>query len=681
MRRSLVVVALLVVAGCQDQGPRLREGGGLPQFGHLQNSPLFGFKAPVPPGTTLPTGEFHGYAAPEVSICLETTDGCTPVLVTATLTTTTQSGSSTLELVEVDHEKEEYKTEWKGLNPLRNASPDAIYRIKVRAAPLLGGSLQFMGQTRVTLGTSTSSDVVAVSGNSLPIKFLILIGAFCDEDCTELIMTGASQTPVGDDGGYFLGINILDDDFIDCTDAGLDCPSEVYLYVSRYRGPDRCILFEDEDINSLQWEACVTARSVPHGVRFRPNTVFVELCIDPAAESYVSSGHGRMLKMSEDEDGNPLRDQVVDLNATLTAGFFDCGSDWEPESLDLGASAPGDDMFSRLAARTASILRPMAVMLAPRPLHAKRRTGLKTSGGITSWSRIGLAMALEADFGPSTIVGLENTLLPDASQPWARVRGTSFPDFCETHPNPQLCTPAVYPANFGYRGVHDVRVEFEVPPINGGGGSVGLGGVQQVLTNGNGYAKASWTLGPASGNPQRLAARVGYPAPFIIYACPPGVVCEFANPETPWAEHEFTATALGYAVFFLSPLGTGGATGPNVTDIAPRVRVCGPLADPANATATPGQTCGGNVHTLPNPVLKSGAWETAWKSDKETVTNSLYRIDVYFGNAGDGSQPAIGSVLARRGGGGGGIDPIGTYQFQNGANIPVKFVLNELLNP
>jgi hypothetical protein len=664
MRRSLVVVALLVVAGCQDQGPRLRDGGALPQFSHLQTNPMFGFLSPVPPGTTLPTGEFHAYAAPEVSICRETGTGC-DLLVTATLTTsTTHSGSSTLDLVSIPGSKDQYQTNWRGLNALRNASPNDVYRIKVRAAPLSGGSLQFMGQARVTLGTSTSSDVVEVSGNTLPVKFLILIGAFCvDDDCTEALVSGEDAIPFADNGGNYLGIEVLDDDFIDCTMAGDNCPSEVHLTVSRYKGPDRCIPLEG---NTIQWETCVTVRTIPYGVKFQPNTVKITLCFDPRAESYVDSKHARLLKQREDKDGNILANHVVDLNGELTPdSFFDCGDDFEPEVFQTG-SMRGDDVFSRLAARTANILRPMAALLAPRPLHAKRRTGFKVSSSVDGFSRIGLAMPVVAHFGPATISGLENTLLPDASQPWARVLGTQFADFCETHPDQDYpCTPAVYPAIFADRGVHDVRVEFAVLS---GGGSVPAG---PVLTNGEGYAKASWTLGPASQNPQQLKAKVGYPTPFLNQNG------NFENPQTPWATHTFTATALEYAVFFLSPLGNDGSTGPNVTNIAPRVRVCGPLADPANATAEPGQTCVGNVHVvLPNPVLKSGAWETPWKSDKATVTNSLYRIDVFFGNAGDGSQPAIGSVLARRGGGGGGIDPDGTYQFQNGANIPVKFKVN-----
>jgi hypothetical protein len=677
MRRSLVVVALLVVAGCQDQGPRLREGGGLPQFSHLQSNPFFGFLSPVPPGTTLPTGDFHAYAAPEVSICREETGGCTPVVTATLTTTTTHSGSSTLDLVTIPGSKDQYQTDWKGLNALRNASPAAVYRIKVRASPLSGGSLQFMGQARVTLGASNASDVVSVSGNTLPIKFLILVGAFCvDQDCTEVAVESGDYVFLDKDGDPIVGVQV-GVNFILCT-PGVDCPTQVVWSVSRYRGPDRCILFDDPTINSLQWEACVTVRSEPYGVRFIPGQVVATLCIDPAAAPFVESGHARALKMSESIEGHPLPKEVVDLNAELAEpNFFNC-ADWEPEPEFLGTRARGDDMFSRLAARTASILRPMAALMAPRPLHAKRRTG-SVAFSVDGWSRVGLAMKLTADFGPSTIGGLQNTLLPAASQPWARVLGTKFDNFCLTHGQKDepdfLCTPAVYPAVFADRGVHDVRVEFEVP-ANGGGGSV-PGGIQQVLTDGDGYAKASWTLGSASQNPQRLDARVGYPAPLFIYEAGN----YFPNSDIPWATHTFTATALDYAVFFLSPLGNDGSTGPNVTNITPRVRVCGPLADPANATATPGQTCGDNVQGLPTPVLKSGAWETAWKSDKETVTNSLYRIDVYFGNAGDGSQPAIGSVLARRGGGGGGIDPSGVYYFQNGANIPVKFKVNLTLNP
>jgi hypothetical protein len=643
MRRSIVVViGVVLFAACQDQGPRLPSGGALPQYS-MQNNSFFGFIAPVPPGSTVPAGDFHAFAAPEVRICRVTNDTCTPVVTADMSTTTTHSGSSTLGLVTVDLDSEQYQTNWSGLNALRNSDPTAVYRIHVWAAPISGAPLQFMGTAEVALASGTSAPIVA-SGNTLPIKVTILVGAFCeDDDCSEfLISNDNGGTVLLTEAGNILGIDFGDGDFIDCDDPNTPCVGEIVVSVSRYRGPDRCIPTETTypGMHAIHWESCTTVRVAPYGVKVK--NVEVGVCIDPRADTYAASGHLRLLKVRETEAGVVMPATVVDLNAVLAADFFfDCGDEFDPGAQ---ASAGASGVLSRLASHAAHALRPVAALLGPSPLHARRSKGPFVAS-LEDFSRLGTVLPVTAffDLSRDNAVGLEHTELSESSAPRVRVQTTRIPGsdyFLVTEARPVAGVAVLYTATAG-------------------GGSAGL-----AYTDAQGWATASWTLGGVADNPQTLLAEVGYPDASFQNG-------DFPNPLTPWATHTFTATAVTYTVYFQSPLGTSGAPGPNVTDISPSVRVCGPL-DPATASAAPGQSCASVHATLPAPTLKNGVWETAWKSDKSTLSDSLYRIDFMVNGV------AIGAVLARRGGGGGGLDPEGTYQFQNGSNVPVKAIVNLL---
>jgi hypothetical protein len=251
---------------------------------------------------------------------------------------------------------------------------------------------------------------------------------------------------------------------------------------------------------------------------------------------------------------------------------------------------------------------------------------------------------VRAEFDQDNGVGFPGTQLTGTSAPRVRVLATTAPG-------------GTY-ATTGDVGVGDIRVVFtpEVDPA------------ETVYTDNNGYALASWTIGSVADNPHTLDAAVFYPdVSGLNPADMPGD--DFPNFLTPWATHTFTAIAQEFNVYFLSPLGSSSGGQPNVTTVTPSVRVCGPLAE--GATNAAGQTCDAALTKwLEAPVLsrKGDAWSTAWKTTKETIDDSLYRIDVVVNGY------STGGFLVRRGGGGG-SDPLGTYQFQQGSNLPIKFTL------
>ncbi|CAN5759021.1 hypothetical protein BH23GEM9_BH23GEM9_37760 [soil metagenome] len=636
MRRSLCVLGVLFLASCQDQGPRLPGGAG-PQFS-LSSNPYFGFTSPVPPGSSVPVGDFHQFAQPRLTICKVSGASCN-FMYESTLTSST---SSSLQVISRNMVAGTYEAGWTNLNALRNSDPSAIYTLTVHARPFTGGSEEFLGEIRVAL-TNVNGAVLA-NGNTLPVKFTIKVGAFClDDDCEEVYVDNTSGGNIiveqlGSQDIGTLGLS-LPPNFL-CGENETDCDEgAVVLTIRRYRGPDRCI---PVSYNAIQWEACVEVRAEPYGVKV--SGVKVGICFDNRAERYADTGHLRLLKVKEDQNNVVLPGTVEDLNASFDAGFFmqTCGPEWNP---DLGqASAAPVDALSRFASRAADALRPIAALLAPRPLHARLRSSRGPFvASLEDFSRLGLVLPVASTFDRDNAAGLENTLLPASSQPRVRVMTTTIPE-------------SSY-ATDPHFGVSDVQVTFSVTQ---GGGSHPAAA---VTTDAQGYAVASWTLGPGSQNPQKLLAAVGYPAVDFQDG-------SFPNPTSSWTTHTFTATALQYTVSFLSPLGDGSSTGNITSGIAPSVRICR-IANPAAASTAPGQGCAAPdalVLTL-TTSLKGGVWETAWKSDKNTIGDSLYRIDVMLNGV------AIGSVLARRGGGGGGIDPAGTYQFQNGSNIPIKLAV------
>lgn len=655
MRRSLVVLGVLFLAACQDQGPRLPAGAGGPQFS-MNPGDYFGFTSPVPPGAVVPPGVFNPLADPLLEICRIDGATCTPVI-SATLTAGSSGAIGTLTPISVT--STEYETEWGGLNALRNANPSARYRVAVSARPLVGFQQNRILLGSVELGLAASSGAaITKPGNTWPLKFVIRVGAFCQEvDCDESYVPPTGGQIVLDeviDGQTIKGTLGIDFPGGFCDPSNPQCANGVLVSVQRYRGPEACIPLSHD---AIQWESCVTIRVAPYNVQV--NNVQVGLCIDSRADSYALSGHLRMMKVKENEAGTEVLPATVqDLNAVIDPSFFfECGPEFEP-TVEIGQADGEHGVFSRLAGRALHALRPVASLIGPRPLHAKRGKGPFVAS-LEDFSRVGAVLPVEAafDLARDNASAMQSTTLAPSASPRVRVLANRIPGSSYTLINET-------------RPVEGVEVNFTA---TAGGGSPAAPG-ETVLTGTDGWATATWTLGLAANNPQKLLASVLYP-PTMVGLPRNG---DFPNPAAAWASYTFTATATQYTVYYQSPIGSGGAPGPNVTNIAPRVRVCGPLANPSAATTAPGQTCAGNVHvTLPTPTIKSGSWDTAWKSDKATVQNTLYRIDVVIGSGDIATLPSIGSVLVRRGGGGGGIDPSGTFQFQNGSNIPVKFIVNQ----
>lgn len=632
MRKRIIVLAALALAGCSDTAPTDPGAVYRPQFSQSSHvSEFFAFLSPVPPGSQTPTGVFHPYADPRLEICqVVSADQCTYVT-HATLS----DGGAGIDPLSVS--TGQYQTNWTNLNGL----PRGTYRLTVEAKPLNSSSApEHLGTVEVEL-TATGGSGLQVGGNTLPIKFTILVGAFCEFDgCEEFAVDNTTG------GQFILDENGTVGDFGIQFDPGFLCgPNQtncadgsIVVTIERYSGPERCI---PVTYDAIQIESCITIRAQPFGVKV--SGVTIGMCIEPFGDEYANTGHLRVLKVKEDEAGTIVPGDITDLNAQVSSSFFfECDEEFVP-SVNIGSTDAPASRLSRLAHAAADVLRPIARLLTPSPLHARFGRG-PVIASLEDFSRIGPVIPVRAEFDQDNGVGFPGTLLTGNEAPRVRVLATTAPG-------------GTY-ATTGDVGVGDVRVVFtpEVDPA------------ETVYTDNDGYALASWTIGSVADNPHALVAEVFYPdVSGLNPADMPGD--DFPNFLTPWATHTFTAIAQEFNVYFLSPLGTSSGGQPNVTTVSPSVRVCGPLAE--GATNAAGQTCAASLTqwlTAPELTRKGDAWTTAWKTTKETINDSLYRIDVVVNGY------STGGFLVRRGGGGG-SDPAGTYQFQQGSNLPLKFTL------
>jgi hypothetical protein len=623
------LLLLFVLAGCSDRAPTDPAQTAATQLSSSShNSEYFAFLVPVPTGAVAPTGVFHEYAFPVLDVCRVETDGCVPVASTSLTTRSTPN----IDLLAVHDFNEYYYGYWRNLDEL----PRGFYRLSVSARPLNspGVPLRHLGETTIELVSSGEAALVT-SADTLLIKFRVLVGAFCEstENCDEVAFdnaTGGEHVFEDAESGGTLGMQ-FEPGFM-CGANQTNCADgRVVVTVHRYRGPERCI---PVTYDAIQWESCITIRVEPYGVQVSGVTVGV--CIEPRADPYAVSGHLRLLKVREDQAGAVMPGEIVDLNATLTGDyFFECNDEFEG-TIEIGASEAAGP-WSRVASSAGRLL---GRLLTPAPAHAFFHKGPFVAS-LEDFSRLGPVLPVRAEFDRDGGVGFPDAPLSADASPRARVLATRIPG--TTNDDYVLA---------GDRGVADVAVTF----------APAAGPSAVVYTDGDGYASASWTLGPAASNPQLLTAHVGYPD--ALY--PNG---DFPNYPTAWASHTFTAYAQEFYAYFLAPLGSTSGGGANVATVQPGVRVCGPLA--SSATYGPGQPCdAASTLMLPAPALTRdrSAWQTAWKTDKNTKNNSLYRIDVIVNG-----YPTGGFLLRR--GGGGGSDPVGTYQFQTGSNLPIKFTL------
>jgi hypothetical protein len=615
MRRCIVVLGLLLLAGCQDQGPR-HQGVPLANLEGIQDvNDFFFWQSPVPPGSPKGTGDFYATLAPVVTICQQGEgNSCTTIAWSAD-----GGAADTLAVAAANLADEQYQVNWEDAK----SHPLGAYTISVRVDQKL------LGAVAVNL-TASGGGALNFAGNTVPIKFRIEVGALCFGE------TGCGEAAIGPSGGVL----ILDNDVNIIGTGGLNVPfgavdDEVVFQIRRYYGPQACLPFNEPGarldgeplpagVKYIQYEACYILRTVPEIETFA-KAVEIGMCLDSHAFD-PEEDQDQLIAVKGTEVEAAPGDTIV-APATLKTLERVVSDTWMVclEPADIAALDVDDSRLDRLASRAGQLLSPIGRFLAPRPAHAKRRTKGPFTVLAEEFSRVGPVRPVVVTYENVDQVGLPNQLL---------------------EPRPTV----VVKSHITGTGVSGVPVSFT---------EIGSSSVDSPeYTDAQGYARAAWTLGGA-GN-YSLFAEVWY------HGSAGG---RFPNYETSLATKTFTAIASTHRAYYLSPLGDGTGASGNLTGVATRVFVCGPLPAVNAACNAPGST----QLKLTDPKLDStkSFWQTAWKPARNAAPG-LYRIEVRLTT----TEAVIGKHYGRRGGGGG-TDENGVRQFNSDSNIPVKYQISQ----
>jgi hypothetical protein len=622
MRRALVVLGVVVLAACQDQGPRHNTVPLSSTVGVQVTNPYFQWQSPVPPGSQPGTGAFYSTLAPVVTICkVLDNGGCPGVSWSANGATAAPSAVAVSNPL-----TEQYEVQWSNVQ----SHDRGLHTISVH----VDGKL--LGEVTVNL-TDGGGSGLNVSGNALPIKFRIEVGALCYG------VEGCGEEAIGPSGGYL----ILDNSEENFGTGGLYIPPNavtglVVFKMNRYTGPDACLpltagngaLLDGQDAYQngrrfIQYEACYTLETEPEVTTFA-QAVEIGMCLDQYA-----FGDGTRLDQLEAIKGRETNGTVDQTSLVTLEDAPESDNPWMlcPDPWEIAFLEGGARRLERLASSNWVPGR-IASLLLPKPAYAMKRRN--TTGPYTKlareFSRVAPVRPVYVTYENVDMTGLPGALVQPKPTVIVRSAVTSRPV-----------------ANLG---VMDVPVAWTpMPP-----GSSSVEGSPR--TGGDGKATADWMLGATTG-PYSLKATVGY------FGASYG---GFPNIDDALATRTFTAFASTYHAYLQSPLGDGTSGTGNLTTVATRVFVCGPLA-------AVGAACTGNGSTqapLDAPKLdNTGAfWQTAWKPGKN-VPNGLYRIEVRLL---DGSR--IGQHYGRRGSGGG-TDVEGIRQFNSDSNVPVKYTVSQ----
>jgi hypothetical protein len=615
MRRCIVVLGLLLLAGCQDQGPR-HQGVPLANLEGIEDvNPFFFWQSPVPPGSPTGTGDFYATLAPVVTICRQGEGNtCAPISWSADGAAPAPAAMAAVNLTD-----EQYQVNWKDLA----SHPRGAYTITVAVDG------KRLGAVAVNL-TDGGGSGLNFGGNTVPIKFRIEVGALCyDEE-------GCGEKAIGPTGGVL----IIDNERENTGTGGLNIPADVVaagevvvFHMRRYHGPQACLPLNEAGarldgqplpagVKYIQYEACYILRTVPEIERFT-QAVELGMCLDRHA-FYPEADQNQLIAVKGTEAEAAPGDTIVDPATLKTLERVDSDTWMECEEPEVIASLEVDESrLGRLASRAGQLLSPIGRFLSPRPAHARRRGKGPFTVIADDFSRVGPVRPVVVTYENVDQVGLPNQLL---------------------EPRPTV----IVKSHIMGTGVFDVPVSFT---------EIGTSSVDSPeYTDEQGYARAAWTLGDA-GN-YSLEAKVWY------HGLADG---RFPNYETPLATKTFTAIASTHKAYYMSPLGDGTSASGNLTGVTTRVWVCGPLPAVNAACTAPGST----QLQLTAPKLDSSKsfWQTAWKPARNTASG-LYRIEVRLGTLPTGA--VIGKHYGRRGGGGG-TDENGFRQFNSDSNIPVKY--------
>jgi hypothetical protein len=623
MRRAFVVLGVLVLTACQDQGPGHRNMPISSSVGSNQvDNPFFQWQSPVPPGEPAGTGDFYATLDPVVTIC-QNGSTCTGINWSAD-----NSAPAPSAVAVANTTTERYEINWSNVN----SHDRGYYTISVT---VLG---KLVGEVTIQL-TSTGGSGLDFSGNTVPIRFRIEVGALCYGE------VGCAEQLIGPGGGVI----ILDPEDETTGTGGLNVPAGavndfVVFHMNRYHGPQPCLPFDASNatldgqplpagVSYIQYEACYTLRTVPEIGTFA-EAVAVGMCLDQWADNPVDR-LDQLIAVKGKEIALTPTDTVVDPTTLVTMpaapddGWMSC-----LDPTEIAMLYEGGDRMDRLASRAERLLAPLGRLLSPKPAYAKKRRG--STGPFT---RLAAEFSRAAPVRPVTIsyanvdqTGLENQLL---------------------QPKPAVIVESAVPGVV-HKGVVGVPVQL----VPSGASTVAA---SPIFTGLDGWARADWTL--AGAGSYTLNATVGY---FGLNL--PNSYGGFPNVNAPLATKQFTAVASTYHAYFMSPLGDGSSSNGNLTTVATRVYVCGPLSGVGGGCTG----AGSSEVRLDDPKLdRSGDfWQSAWKPNKN-VAAGLYRIEVRLT---DGAR--IGYHYGRRGSGGG-TDEVGIRQFNNESNVPIKYTIGQ----
>ena len=467
MRRALLLLSTLTLAAaCGDAtrsvGPVM---GNVPGFaisdgantgGGPANGDFF-FLPPMVPdpsgSLTYDAGAFDAGRQPRVEICRLTT--VEPRLCAESIRTFSAAE------VAVSTADEQYQVNWH--TDEDNLALDQLYRIQVQVprhehdGVVQYHTLGYADVDPVNSGkelknVATGEVIGLVDGRTLPIKFRIERSPRCEgsDDCVEAV--------VGDEGGRVeteTGYAIAE-----FSEGWLpDGFDEVVVAIRRVPiggvGQDPSC----HGTTHVQYEGCYDFQTFPDVGTFAAEVV-ISTCIEPDAAAYESQ-----LQLAASDDGTNFRILPPRVVTIECEGF-------------QGTAAP-IGFLGRIGERMLAFGERVGVALAPRKLYAVDKG---RGGAIDGFSHGGWVLPMSV-----------NRLAPSD----------------EVH----VAAPgSAVPVSVMVRSAHESDVEGGTPlaglpvifSVSGGGGSVD---VSLVLTNSDGVASTTWTVGAPGG--QLLTASVG----------------------------------------------------------------------------------------------------------------------------------------------------------------------------
>lgn len=481
-RALALVLFLALLTACERSPdllpPDLRDGPPHPSPDFVDGSvdggnPHFFFLPPIAEREPEFDRSFNPELRPAVDVCVLDGGRCADPQPDGFPFRYTMDGEGS-EVVRLVEEDEHYILNWHA----RGLDPGQLYRLAV--FPVADGTELGHVDLEPVRGRAQPREgfMPLHTGRTVPVKFRIETGILCEgeNDCVEEVVGPAGGTVITPNG--FAGADFpegaLEDDVVVAIDR--ITPTE----------SDPCLPTDLE-----QAEGCYRFQTDPGPTTFAvPATAGV--CLDPQVRDRPEHDQFQLHKFSPErpEDG------VVAL-PNVAALFIDC-EDFASLALDEDAG-----LLTRLVSSGFDLVDPLAHFLGPQQLGA---ADIGFGGELIEFSRIGwarpLAIEIVAGDGQEAEVG---TTVP--TDPTVRVTAAHF------HGRGSSDAPPV----------QGVEVRFEVVAGDGGlgGGEVGdLSGTLTRLTDENGIASASWTLGAVGENVVAVHAPGGLDAQFVAEGRP-----------------------------------------------------------------------------------------------------------------------------------------------------------------